>query len=72
MGVCCYCKKVEDTRPYGPGFADVCHACATATPEREKEARRNFFAQLDACGPKVMICGEAGPVPVDGKGRGRA
>lgn len=36
MNRCCYCDAEfpnERLRPYGPGGADACYACAT-TPER--------------------------------------
>lgn len=46
---CHYCGNTErETRPYGPGGTDVCHPCATATPEREEAAKNAFYAQSDA------------------------
>lgn len=63
---CCYCDTAVDLRPYGPKGAMVCFSCATATPEREAEAMRNFGAQLDAAGPVAVIDGSsAGPYPVE-------
>lgn len=61
---CHYCDKTRDLRPYGPRGAMVCFGCATSTPQREAEAKRNFLTQLDACGPVAMIDGsDAGPYP---------
>ena len=61
---CHYCEKTTDLRPYGPNGSMVCFGCAMETPERAAEAQRNFAAQLDACGPEVVIDGtEAGPYP---------
>lgn len=45
---CHYCGAGEDLRPYGPGGAMVCFPCATATPEREAEAKGAFGALLGA------------------------
>lgn len=61
--------KVE-LRPYGPGGTDICHECATATPEAEKQARQAFFALLEANATvspvgAAMIGQDSGPVPFD-------
>lgn len=62
---CYYCSTTCDLRPYGPRGAMVCFSCATSTPEREAETKRNFGAQLDAAGPVALIDGaEVGPYPV--------
>ncbi|GAA1138718.1 hypothetical protein [Nocardioides aquiterrae] len=81
---CHYCGTTEkdDLRPYGPGGSWVCFPCATATPEREQQAKNAFGALLDgaaAMSPDnaVMIGTEQGPRPVNlsappagGDGRG--
>lgn len=67
MSGCYYCGTDKDLRPYGPGGADVCFPCGTATPEREDDAKRAYLTLLDAAetfGP-VMIGTEQGPVNVD-------
>ena len=62
---CHLCKKVAELRPYGPRGAMICFQCAMA-PERKAETERNFIAQLDACGPVVVIDGtEVGPYPIE-------
>lgn len=50
MPPACYHCGVTDRelRPYGPGGTDVCHPCATSTPERESEARAAFGTLMDA------------------------
>lgn len=61
---CHYCEATNDLRPYGPQGSMVCFPCATATPERNAEAKRNFLAQLDVSGPGPVLIGtEAGPYP---------
>ena len=68
-GTCHYCGPTDrELRPYGPGGSDVCHPCATATPEREAAAQAAFGALLDATGavsPVVAIGTESGPQPFD-------
>lgn len=65
---CLYCDKTSDLRPYGPRGAMVCFACAMSSPERKAETERNFSAQVDACGPDVVIDGtEVGPYPAKHK-----
>lgn len=55
----------SELRPYGPRGAWVCFNCATS-PEREAETRRNFLAQLEACGSVVVIDGDiAGVRPME-------
>lgn len=78
---CHYCDKTDaqfraegnddPLRPYGPGGADVCFKCATATPEREEAAGQAFGALLDgveavSSGP-VMIGTDEGPIPFDSR-----
>lgn len=44
---CCYCAQTEDEmRPYGPGGAWVCFACATS-PDRMDETRRQMDRAFD-------------------------
>lgn len=63
---CYYCDATGDLRPYGPNGSMVCFPCATATPEREAEAERNFISQLNACGSVAIIDGSgAGPYPAE-------
>lgn len=68
---CHYCGTIEkDLRPYGPGGSMVCFPCATATPEREQQAKNAFGALLDgaaAASPDdaVMIGTQEGPMPVN-------
>lgn len=64
MHKCCYCNKTGDLRPYGPKGAMVCYPCATASPKREQEAKRQFANQLHASGPVAVLDGtEVGPYP---------
>ena len=70
MGSCHYCKATaEEMRPYGPGGAELCYACMTATPEREAQARAAFSVQLEAAevvGGGITVIGETaehGPRP---------
>jgi hypothetical protein len=61
---CHYCETTHDLRPYGPKGAMVCFHCAMSTPERLKEAERNFGMQLEAAGPVACIDGtHVGPYP---------
>jgi len=60
---CMYCGKAKDLRPYGRGGKDICFDCMVADPEREAEAKRMLFAQLNATGPLVLEPG-VGPVPI--------
>lgn len=62
---CHYCGTTEDTRPYGPGGSDVCHPCATATPERNEAARQVFLVQVDAAAAisPIVFLGDDGPEP---------
>ena len=60
MSTCCKCGRAPDRtlnergkftvelRPYGPGGADICFECATATPEAESQTAASFGALLDA------------------------
>ena len=65
---CCYlCGTADEIRPYGPRGSMICFDCMIASPEREAEAKRQFGAQLDACGDVAAIDGSsAGPYPLDG------
>lgn len=65
---CCYlCSATDEIRPYGPRGAMICFDCMMASPEREAEAKRQFGAQLDACGDAAIIDGSnVGPYPLDG------
>jgi hypothetical protein len=70
MAECIYCRQEADTRPYGPGGAQVCHPCITSDPERERAAGNVFMGLLDAneaISPSgvVMIGEEGGPRPFD-------
>lgn len=50
MKTCCYCGKPDaeaETRPYGPGGADICRPCATSTPEREAQMQARLRATVD-------------------------
>ena len=63
---CHYCGQQGDLRPYGPRGEMICHPCMKADPEREAEAKRQFFAQLEASGPTPLLDGsEVGPYPVE-------
>jgi hypothetical protein len=73
---CYLCHKAEEDDPeveiryYGPKGAPICFDCMIASPEREKEAQRQFSAQLDACGPVAVCDGSStGPRPME-KSRG--
>ncbi len=65
---CCYlCGRRDEIRPYGPNASWICFDCMIASPEREADAKRQFGAQLDACGDVAVIDGSsAGPYPLDG------
>lgn len=80
--VCSQCGRAADRtlnergqftvelRPYGPGGADICFDCATATPGAEKAAEAAFGALLaanEAVSPVgvAMIGQDTGPVPFD-------
>lgn len=63
---CHYCPETSDLRPYGPRGSMVCFACAMATRERMAETKRNYLAQLDACGDAAVIDGtHVGPYPLE-------
>lgn len=66
---CHYCGSSEkELRPYGPGGADVCFACAMETPEREKQTEGSFGALLGsaaAVSDVVAIGDSGGPRSVD-------
>lgn len=67
---CLHCPKTTDLRPYGPGGALICFACAMQTPERESEARAQFATQTNAAALAsdiVAIGDDAGPRPVGGR-----
>jgi hypothetical protein len=46
--ICHYCGQDEDTRPYGPGGAEICAPCSVATPERVAQTEAAFCVQMDA------------------------
>lgn len=56
---CHYCGTSERMlRPYGPAGADVCHACANATPERTAAttaAMVAVFAAAEAMSPTHVV-----------------
>lgn len=68
---CFYCgSPTAELRPYGPEGAQVCHPCATSTPERAEATKRAFGALLEAnesISPLgvAAIGQESGPVPFD-------
>ena len=63
---CCHCSATtEEMRPYGPGGAWVCFPCAMK-PENRPTTDAMFSAQLDGCGPVVVIGEESGPRPLIG------
>lgn len=69
--LCKTCNKEEDCRPYGAKSAMICFDCMMASPEREREAERQFGAQLMAAAevsPLVIIdgIGGTGPMPYRG------
>jgi len=41
--MCVYCGKYAETRPYGPGGAEVCFDCAmNSTPEMKRTVVETF------------------------------
>lgn len=69
---CKTCNKEEDCRPYGAGAAMICYDCMMASPEREKEAERQFKAQFMAAAEVsqlVIIDGVGGTGPMPYKGQ---
>jgi hypothetical protein len=44
---CSACGALRECRPYGKDGADICHPCATATPESRAEMKRQFDKRLD-------------------------
>ena len=65
MSKCAYCNKEDELRPYGKNGASICFECAM---QDEDETKRQFQAQLDACGGGVIILGEeTGPRPHKGR-----
>ncbi len=71
---CYYCGPTDrELRPYGPGGANVCCPCATATPEREQAAKAAFGALVGAAEVAsplgvAVIGDEAGPNPYVAEG----
>ena len=62
---CTYCGGSSELRPYGPNGSDVCFTCATATPEREAQAKQAFIRQIST--NEVLVLDprmESGPVPL--------
>lgn len=64
MRTCETCHEEKDVRPYGANGALICFDCMKADPEREREAKRQFMMQLNACGPLAVIGEETGPRPL--------
>jgi hypothetical protein len=75
---CHYCGLTDDqlaalgrqTRPYGPGGADVCRPCVGDDPERLATAQAAYGALLDATAvispTGAVVIGEpSGPRPLD-------
>ena len=64
---CYWCHdSTVDTRPYGPAAAEVCFACAIATPERKAQVEAAFAVQLaaaQAAGRGVATATASGPQP---------
>lgn len=60
--ICFYCKEEADTRPYGPGAADVCLPCVQSDPERNRLATAAFSAQVNAA---LATIGDNGLVIID-------
>jgi hypothetical protein len=52
---CFYCDKTTDLRPYGPDGADICHKCATATPERRAAAEAEMERYINAIDGPIII-----------------
>ena len=48
MIACCHCGTTEQLRPYGPGGAPICFACAQASPERKAETEAAMAAIFNA------------------------
>ena len=66
MRACYLCgSTTKELRPYGAKGQDICHPCMKDTPEREAEAKQQFYAQLDACGAVAVIGTDVGPHPVE-------
>lgn len=70
---CYLCHKAEEDDPeveiryYGPKGAPICFDCMISNPAREAEAKRQFSAQLEGCGPVALIDGDkSGPRPFGG------
>jgi hypothetical protein len=43
-GICGWCGKIAETRPYGPGFSEICYACAAKDePGTEKRMNHKLF-----------------------------
>jgi len=43
---CSVCGLERECRPYGEGGADVCYACATATPESRRVAEEHMARRI--------------------------
>lgn len=58
---CYYCgegPEKDEMRPYGPNMSWIHFDCMMADSIREKAAKEQFGAQLDAAGPIAMIDGD--------------
>ena len=44
--ICSHCGKIAEVRPYGPGGSEICHDCASATPEMNAIVDHNMGIKL--------------------------
>lgn len=64
MKTCHYCDSTTlDLYPYGPGSADACLPCMTASPEREETAAREWQIRYDAAMEAWTTAVETGASP---------
>lgn len=40
--MCAYCGTIDECRPYGANYEQICFGCATSTPEREAITERRM------------------------------
>lgn len=43
---CEFCDTTAECRPYGPGGKQICHKCATVSPEMMRMVRKNMGVVL--------------------------
>lgn len=62
---CIYCQSaLKELRPYGPKGAWICFSCMKDTTDREREAKKQFLLQTEACNGVAVIDGSTvGPYP---------